>query len=158
MIATLVKIELRNLRINKALSDETTCFSADVWVEGRKIGVAMNRGHGSCHDYHWTDQEAGKALHEYAFQAYDGKVIGNFQPPLTITFDHLDHLIDELINKAEEEKQMRRWCKTKVCIRLKGDKQGEWRTYRGTYSPEFAAALRTKHGEALEEILNERFV
>lgn len=39
-------IELRRFTTNARLSQETTAFAADVWVDGKKAGTAENDGHG----------------------------------------------------------------------------------------------------------------
>ena len=41
-----MKIELKRFTTNARLSQETTAFAADVWVDGRKVGHAENDGHG----------------------------------------------------------------------------------------------------------------
>jgi hypothetical protein len=41
-----MKIELKRFTTNARLSQETTAFAADVWVDGRKAGHAENDGHG----------------------------------------------------------------------------------------------------------------
>jgi hypothetical protein len=41
-----VKIELRKVCYSKALSQETSAFTAEVWVDGKKRGDARNDGHG----------------------------------------------------------------------------------------------------------------
>jgi hypothetical protein len=41
-----MKIELRRFTTNARLSQETTAFTADVWVDGKKVGYAENAGHG----------------------------------------------------------------------------------------------------------------
>lgn len=41
-----MKIELRWFSTNARLSQETTAFAADVWVDGKKAGHAENDGHG----------------------------------------------------------------------------------------------------------------
>ncbi len=43
-----MKIELKNLKINEAFSEETTCFMADVFVNGKKVAHARNDGRGGC--------------------------------------------------------------------------------------------------------------
>ncbi|HSX22438.1 MAG TPA: hypothetical protein VLE97_06635 [Gaiellaceae bacterium] len=39
-------IELKRFTTNGRLSQETTAFAADVWVDGKKVGSAENDGHG----------------------------------------------------------------------------------------------------------------
>jgi hypothetical protein len=41
-----MKIELKRFTTNARLSQETTAFAADVWVDGKKVGTAENTGHG----------------------------------------------------------------------------------------------------------------
>lgn len=41
-----MKIELKRFTTNARLSQETTAFAADVWVDGKKAGYAENDGHG----------------------------------------------------------------------------------------------------------------
>lgn len=41
-----MKIELKCFTSNARLSQETTAFAADVWVDGKKAGHADNDGHG----------------------------------------------------------------------------------------------------------------
>ncbi len=41
-----MKIELRRITYNARLSDETSCYAADVWVDGKKRGTVSNSGTG----------------------------------------------------------------------------------------------------------------
>ena len=41
-----MNIELKRFTTNARLSQETTAFAADVWVDGKKAGFAENDGHG----------------------------------------------------------------------------------------------------------------
>ena len=41
-----MKIELKRFTTNARLSQETTAFAADVWIDGKKVGYAENNGHG----------------------------------------------------------------------------------------------------------------
>lgn len=43
-----MKIELKNVKHAKFASHETECFTADVWVNGKKRGYAENSGQGGC--------------------------------------------------------------------------------------------------------------
>lgn len=54
-----MKIELRNIRINARLSEETNCFSATLYVDGKKVGECLNRGHGG-----ETEVHVPRALHD----------------------------------------------------------------------------------------------
>lgn len=41
-----MQIQLKKLEIYQRLSDETTAFAADVWIDGQKVGHAKNDGQG----------------------------------------------------------------------------------------------------------------
>ena len=60
-----MKVELKSVKVMESLSEETTCFSANIYIDGKKVGTAENRGQGGPTDYHINDP---KVLAE--FQAY----------------------------------------------------------------------------------------
>jgi len=43
-------LELRKVKIHDDMSEETTCFSAELWEKGVHIGYAKNEGRGGCND------------------------------------------------------------------------------------------------------------
>ena len=47
-------ITVKNVKIHQELSEETLCFSASVYFNGKRVGVAKNRGRGGCNDYDWS--------------------------------------------------------------------------------------------------------
>lgn len=46
------KIELKNLKHSEFASQETYCFEASVYIDGKKAGTVSNQGCGGCHSYH----------------------------------------------------------------------------------------------------------
>jgi len=54
-------ITLKKLNCNARLSTDSYCFSADVYLNDIKIGVASDAGHGGCVDIDY-DSAKGKAL------------------------------------------------------------------------------------------------
>lgn len=46
-----MKIDIKNIKVNLAFSEETTCFTADIFVNGIKTAYARNDGHGGCTSY-----------------------------------------------------------------------------------------------------------
>lgn len=56
-----MKIELRRISYNAALSQETAAFSAEVWIDGELAFHARNQGTGGADFYHqvgrWTEAE-----------------------------------------------------------------------------------------------------
>ena len=58
-----MKIELKKLKIAEHLSEETTAFSAEIFIDGVLAGYAKNSGQGGSTDYH-HDYNENKAKNE----------------------------------------------------------------------------------------------
>lgn len=128
-----MKIELKNLKINERLSEETTCFSATVYVDGKRAFEAGNRGHGGCNEYH-GDYEAAAA---YAAT----------RPPYTsavgsIPYD-LDMLIDDLIEAERYQRALKRDLKRVVFIDA-----GKYFVTKGAPTPDVIAAVAKRYPSA----------
>lgn len=52
-----MKIELRKISFNERMSEETNCFVADLYIDGKKVGYCENRGTGGSTDYHGNSKE-----------------------------------------------------------------------------------------------------
>jgi hypothetical protein len=46
-----MKIELKKISFNERMSDETNCFIADLYINGKKVGSCNNDGRGGCTNY-----------------------------------------------------------------------------------------------------------
>ena len=87
-----MKIELKNVKTHEAMSHETTCFSASIYLEGKRIGVVRNKGCGGCNEYTWTNNTAGRKVEAWAeTQETDYE------------FEKLDQIIDDLMMKSFNE-------------------------------------------------------
>jgi len=153
-----MKIELRNVKIHKDMSEETECFSATVYADGKRVGTASNRGHGGCNEYYWEDKEAGALL-----EAYD-----EYLPEIPLSEDEteewaktlypmkqdLDWFIMELMNRQETEKKLKRLSKKKTLFRLKADtyKAGEWLTLNVPYEGKIQEYLDRQYPDQVAEI------
>ena len=149
---------LKKVKIARFLSEETTAFSAQLWVDGEYIADVSNEGHGGNNRImHRFD---GKGLNTrdkvQAFEAWC-----EAQPPHQDEYGSLDmsadFYISLMVDDYQEQQQIKRWCKTKTVIQLKGDELGEFRTYKRPYDPEFAQRIRNTEPN-LVEILNERYI
>jgi hypothetical protein len=47
-----MKIELKKISFSERMSQETNCFVADLYIDGKKVGQCNNDGHGGCTNYH----------------------------------------------------------------------------------------------------------
>lgn len=59
-------VSLKKLNVHEDMSEETLCFSADVYFNGKKVGVAKNDGRGGCANFYGTDQEGQVAFYDFA--------------------------------------------------------------------------------------------
>ena len=46
-----MKIELKKIQYSEFASQETACFQADLYVDGKPFAIVSNAGHGGCDDH-----------------------------------------------------------------------------------------------------------
>lgn len=51
-----MKIELKNIKHSAFASQETHCYEASLYIDGKKIGTVSNDGHGGCDNF-WGDNK-----------------------------------------------------------------------------------------------------
>ena len=59
-----MKIEVKNIKFYEKLSEETNCFTADVFINGTKVAYAKNDGQGGSTFYHPYDIKYRQLLEE----------------------------------------------------------------------------------------------
>jgi hypothetical protein len=59
-----MKIELKNIKHYESMSEETNCFQATIYIDGKRAGEASNRGHGD--PINILPYDLHKTLNEYA--------------------------------------------------------------------------------------------
>jgi hypothetical protein len=104
-----MKVELKSVKIYDKLSEETICFTATFYIDGKKAGEVENRGHGGCTCYRFFN-----SVDEANFEAYVNslppKIIGHEQNMKAWSKKMSgDDLFDDLLNahiKAKEEKKL----------------------------------------------------
>jgi hypothetical protein len=52
---------IKNLKYNAKLSEETLCFSCNLYLDGKKVAEVSNRGCGGCDDVHFVSKPAEAA-------------------------------------------------------------------------------------------------
>jgi len=105
-----MRIELKNFKYADFASDETPCFTATVYVNGKRSFTVENDGHGGPNNYHNIDSGEGyKAVEEYAASLFEVDVDGTgkyfIQPNVeTVIFQQ----VDKILNERETKKILRR--------------------------------------------------
>jgi hypothetical protein len=136
-----MKLELKNVKINEAFSEETLMFKADLYVNGKKVAYAENDGRGGCTFYREYSRELRPILEQA--EAYCKTLPSKFERTIEIKSD-LEHWIDTIVydisNKKEEDKFKKKLQKDM----LKGICYGSDRGYK----------ILSWKGYTLEQLLN----
>lgn len=59
-----MKLELKNIKFYESMSEETNCFQADLFINGKKIAYVKNTGQGGPTDYGVHDFKLQNVLRE----------------------------------------------------------------------------------------------
>ncbi len=99
-----MKIELKRIEHSARMSEETECFTADLWVDGVKIGTVSNHGTGGCDNF-WGDQAAYAAADAWCKANLPKWTMGE------TTFDtdiemHVGALLEEYLNRKDMKRAM----------------------------------------------------
>lgn len=86
-----LRLTLGNLKVNDRLSEETTCFSADMYLDGKYIGTAGNRGNGGCNDYHHPTREDRSAFEDYVQEWAKETGHNGIEPQDSLVAAAMDH-------------------------------------------------------------------
>ena len=98
------KVELKSLKIASNLSEETIAFTANIYVDGKKVGWAKNGGYGGGTEYRLEGADLREAVEGWAktlpdrvssFNGGDGK-------PFTYPMD-FEAVIDDIVYKKDAE-------------------------------------------------------
>ncbi len=137
-----MQIEIRNLKIASSLSQETTAYTADIYVDGIKTFAAMNQGCGGCDFYrpYPTAKVSEKEVNAW---------LAANRPEIAGSFDgELAHVIGEMLDKAEQEKENRRIRNAYARILSRSVaalRNGSLVTFKAPPTPANLAAIRSRH-------------
>ena len=155
-------------------------YTCTLYRDGKRVAKVSEYGGGGPKEIKWLDKQKPRVQisvinYKEETHRYNGtpeeKILAEYAcaTPYDCYGEILRHSCDSIIGeaviefeKAQAEKKMirqyKRWCKNQTCFRLKGDKEGLWRTMAAPFSdPRVKPVLTEMHGDNLEEILNERF-
>lgn len=105
-----MKLELKKIYTNERFSEETTCFRADLYLNGKKVGYAENDGRGGCTNYNRYPpldysviqeiEEYCKTLPPIVYQSYLGRT-----EKIDMTLEHwIDDQIEKHLKKKADKK------------------------------------------------------
>ena len=110
-----MKLELKNIKIVKELSEETICFTAFGYVDGIKTFTVSNRGHGGCHEYAEINCEPDTRARFDEVDAWAKTLPPQKFGDIELSSD-LDLMIDDLLGDYELRQTLKRITKGKIAF------------------------------------------
>lgn len=108
-----MKIELRNVKVFEAMSEETTAFHADVYVNGKKICYAKNDGRGGETYYHPYENCRDEInLIEEFYKNSPPKKYRDFEIKMSLTM-----AIDDLLEEFRMSKFLKKDMEKGICVK-----------------------------------------
>jgi hypothetical protein len=116
-----MNIELKKIYFSERLSEETNAFTAELYVDGKKLCYVKNDGQGGPTDYHVCDSKNSNKLKEV--EAYCKSLpkldLGSFKLDM-----NLEHKIDTLFEQwlkekdsAKFNKKLEKDCLKGICVK-----------------------------------------
>lgn len=118
-----MKLELKNVKIHEDMSEETTCFSATLYVNGVKAAICSNRGCGGPTDVNFLSKYA-KMIDVMRF--CNENPIYYWYKDKRYEMKGVDSHVDELLEKYRMEKYLAKMQKNNLCLYLKSSKDAEY--------------------------------
>ena len=144
-------IQLKNVKIAWNMSEETTAFTASLYINGKKAADVKNDGRGGDNRTWFMDRELEKEFCEFCTTLpYPGE-------SFNMTYDSfIGVLLDEWIENDDWKKA----CRKGIVYTKHGEENDGkyWTVAKTAYSKSAASHLRERIGEELKEIINERFI
>ena len=162
--------QVKNVKIFRG--HDGHAFNSSLYCDGKRVATVDDDGWGGECRFQWLDYKKPKV--EVTCKHCDGtEYVRKCTPAEAAFLENLkgrtyeyggklnnhnpDTYVGELIQEFETQKQYRKWCKGRTVFRLKGDKEGEWRTIGMPWSdPRTKPYIDKKYGSKVEEILNEK--
>lgn len=132
-----MKIELKKISFNERMSEETHCFVADLYINGKNVGECRNEGHGGSTWCRGNSKEANILIYEA--EAYC-KTLPKIRCGEYEWEQSLDGVIDELLEKHLNAKAELKAKKKFEKLQLTSIVWGKPNTYGQMFSP-YSTAL-----------------
>ena len=129
-----MKIELRNIKHFPAMSQETNCFTARIYLEDIYVADISNQGTGGADMIHPREGQRQLLikLEEWCKLQPPKEITGGGMDPFTVPMD-LEHYCDDLLFDHLTRQDMLRAMKRKVLVRMPDGKIMEY-SWKGVKS------------------------
>lgn len=117
-----MKLELKNVKIHPDMSEETNCFSATLWVDGKRAASCRNDGRGGSTDVYFKDRKLMLSVYQWC----KDNPIRNWYREKEYIFDSLEARIDEMVIEVQYSKEFKAKEKSQLILRDKNSKDPEY--------------------------------
>ena len=147
-------IALRNVKVAHHMSQETTAFTASLYIAGKKAAIVRNYGRGGDNWPHFTAPELREEFFQFC-NSLPSTYLNDDGQPMPLGYDSF---IGDLLEDWMENDDWKRICKKHIAFKLTTHGEDEYSKYPNqTYTPFIAQHIRERYGSELVEIINERF-
>jgi hypothetical protein len=102
-----MNVQLKKISFNERMSEETNCFVADLYINGKKVGYVKNDGRGGCTDYHGDSVESNKLIAEA--EKYFKAMPKVRSEEFNFEYDQsLENIIDEIFTEYLKERERKK--------------------------------------------------
>ena len=157
-----MKVTLKNLKVAEFASEETTCFQATVYLDGKRMVGVKNDGHGGCHMFGMVGgngpQDLDKRMKQFSKNMETLMAIAAERDKIDLGFDgggadfqpDIEWLVSEALEEALHLKDMRR-----ILKKVTGIKAGETDMRTWNVKADAHGIARVKHHNPDVRLLNE---
>lgn len=134
-------------------------FNASLYHGTKRIAKVIDDASGGEIMFYWEGKtRAARDANEAMFGAYVA-TLPPHQFEGTLLKVTMGMAVADMLVVIEENKILKRHCRTKIVFRLVGDdgENGAWRTLRGTFTKAHVDEMHKRYGTKLGEIANYRF-
>ena len=146
-----MEVALEKVKIARNMSEETTAFTAELWLDGKLSAYVKNDGHGGDNHARFIRREEEMPFYDWC----------EAQPPWETSYGtfpmNSDIYIGNLLAAWEDNRYFKRLCAKKTVIRREVHSKGQYQYWPVPYAPEKAAQIRKAFPDVVE-IINERFL
>lgn len=129
-----MKIEIKNIKHSRSLSEETNAFAADIFINGEKVGSCSSRGNGGSTDYYPVFSKDKEKMEHYRNQIAQAEIFCKKLPPVKNIFRGKDFNMnlefyinlkveDDLLQKNNKKvlKGLEKDCLNNICLISKSE-------------------------------------
>ncbi len=144
-----MKITLKNIKHSAFASQETHCYEASIYVDGKKSGTVFNEGFGGEDHIDWNSKEIEDRVNAWV----------KVQPRMPLPWDENDTLpfsleimFGELVNRWLDEKELKRVLRKGLIMINNNNEKGSYSIYK------IPAFYKDKKAELFHKIVDLKMV